>query len=296
MSRWTGIDEFVAVAASGSFVKGAKALGTSPTHVSRVIKTLEHRVQAQLLVRTTRTVRLTDTGRIFLDHCQRILQERDDAIAMINEQGEPQGDLRLTCSTAMGENFIAPILRRFAIQHPRLTVSIDLTNRLVDLVGEGYDLAIRTGDLADSRLIGTRVASRQFLTCAAPDYLDKAGPLAKVEDLDAHEAIIGTSSTWSFVQSGRKILYRPHGRFRCNSGHAVVDACLAGMGICQLPEFYVIPHIRAGRLRLVLEEFRRQQEPIWAVYPQRRHLLPKISRAIDHIRMELTAGMAIAPF
>ena len=214
---------------------------------------------------------------------------------MINEQGEPQGNLRITCSTAMGENFIAPILRRFAIRHPRLTISIDLTNRLVDLVGEGYDLAIRTGELADSRLIGTRVASRQFLTCAAPDYLDQAGPLADLEDLDAPEAIIGTSSTWSFIHLGGKILYRPQGRFRCNSGHAVVDACLAGMGVCQLPEFYIVPFIRSGRLRLVLDDFRPQTEPIWAVYPQRRHLLPKISRAIEHIRMELTAGMAIDP-
>jgi DNA-binding transcriptional LysR family regulator len=293
MSRWTGIDEFVAVAVSGSFVRGAKALGASPTHVSRAIKMLEFRVQAQLLVRTTRTVRLTDTGRIFLDRCQRILEERDDAIAMINEQGEPQGELRLTCSNAMGERFIAPILRRFAIEHPRLTVSIELTNRLVDLVGEGYDLAIRTGELADPRLIGTHVASRQFLTCAAPDYLDRVGSPANIDSLDQHEAVIGTSPTWSFNMAGRKILYRPHGRFRCNNGSAVVDACLAGMGICQLPEFYVVPHLKAGRLRPVLDELRPRPEPIWAVYPQRRHLLPKISRAIDYIRMELAAGMAI---
>lgn len=131
--------------------------------------------------------------------------------------------------------------------------------------------------------------------CAAPDYLDQAGPLADLDDLDAHESIIGTSSTWSFIHSGGKILYRPQGRFRCNSGHAVVDACLAGMGVCQLPEFYIVPFIRSGRLRLVLDDFRPQTEPIWAVYPQRRHLLPKISRAIEHIRMELTAGMAIDP-
>lgn len=291
MSNWDGIDEFVAVATAGSFGAGARALGVSATHVSRSIMALEQRVQAQLFHRTTRTVRLTDTGRVFLEHCARMVLERDEAIALINEEGDPQGELRVTCSTAMGERFVAPILWRYAMAHPRLSITIELSNRLVDLVGEGFDLAIRTGSLADSRLIGTRVASRTLYTCAAPSYLEKAGAPEDVEDLTGHECITGTSTTWHFKASGREILYRPKGRVRCNSGQAVIDACLSGMGICQLPEFYVLPLLESSALSPVLDPYRPDDEPIWAVYPQRRHLLPKIRNVVELLRQELGRAM-----
>jgi len=292
MSPWDGIDEFVAVATTGSFTKGATALRLSTTHVSRAIMLLEQRLKTQLFQRTTRVVRLTDTGRVFLGHCQRLLDDRDEAIALITKEGEPEGELRLTCSTAMGERFLAPLMRRFALQHPRLSIVIDLTNRLVDLVSEGYDLAIRTGTLADARLISTRIASRQFLTCAAPSYLDHSAPIETIQDLDRHEHVVGTSTTWKFNQDGQQLLYRPTGRFRCNSGHAVVDACVSGMGVCQLPEFYVLGHLRIGGLRLLLHDFQPKDEPIWAVYPHHRHLAPKIRGAIDYLRRELPSEMA----
>ncbi|RYM09987.1 LysR family transcriptional regulator [Sphingobium cupriresistens] len=292
MHRWEGIDEFVAIAAAGSFKAGAEALGLSTTHMSRAIAALEARVQAPLFHRTTRTVRLTDTGRVFFDHCSRIVAERDEAIAMISEGGEPQGDIRITCSTAMGERFIAPIVRRYASSHAKLRISIDLTNRLVDLVGEGYDLAIRTGQLAESRLIGTRIASRRLHTCAAPAYLDRHGRPAKPGDLSRHECLVGTSPLWRFERGGRAESIRPKGRWRCNSGGAVAEAAIAGMGVCQLPEFYLLPHIASGALEEVLDDFRPDDEPIWAVYPQRRHLLPKISGLLDLLRAELPAALA----
>jgi DNA-binding transcriptional LysR family regulator len=292
MSRWNGIDEFVAVAAAGSFTKGAAALGLSTTHVSRAIMLLEQRLQTQLIHRTTRAVRLTETGRVFHDHCQRLLHDRDEAIALITKEGEPEGELRMTCSTALGERFVAPLMQRFALQHARLGVVMNLTNGLVDLVSEGYDLAIRTGALADARLIRTRIASRQFLTCAAPGYIDHAAPLLTVQDLDRHQHIIGTSATWKFKQGRQEVLYKPSGRFRCNSGHAVVNACITGMGVCQLPDFYVLGHIGNGALRPLLDEYRPDDEPIWAVYPQQRHLAPKVRGAIDHLRRELPLEIA----
>ncbi|GAY22151.1 LysR family transcriptional regulator [Sphingobium fuliginis] len=214
MSSWDGIDEFFAVASAGSFTGGAKALGASTTHVSRAIMGLEQRLEAQLFYRTTRIVRLTDTGGMLLEHCRRLIQDREEMLALINEEGEPQGELRITCSTAMGERFLAPIMRRFAARHPKLSVSIDLTNRVVDLIGEGYDLAIRTGELADSRLIGTRIGDRSFLTCAAPVYLDRTPAPVQVEDLNRHECIVGTSTTWHFKVDGLATLYKPKARFR----------------------------------------------------------------------------------
>jgi DNA-binding transcriptional LysR family regulator len=292
MRGWDGIDEFVAIAGAGSFKGGADALGLSTTHVSRAVARLEARLQTPLFHRTTRSVRLTDTGRLFFDHCSRIVTERDEAIALISEGAEPQGDLRITCSTAMGERFIAPLVRQFATRHSKISVTIDLTNRLVDLIAEGYDLAIRTGDLPDSRLIGTRIASRTLYTCAAPAYLDRHGRPGSVADLARHECLIGTATQWRFRSWGRTESIRPRGRWRCNSGAAVVEAAMAGMGICQLPEFYVLPHIASGALEQILPDLTPEDEPIWAVYPQRRHLLPKISGLLELLRHELPVALA----
>lgn len=293
MSKWEGIDAFLAVASANSFVGAARALGMSATHVSRSIMALEQRLQTQLFYRTTRTVRLTDTGRVFLEHCERIAQETDEAIALIGDQGEPQGELRVTCSTAMGERFVAPLIRRFAMRHPKLSVSVELTNRVVDLIGEGFDLAVRTGTVADPRLIATRVASRTLYTCAAPDYLARAGRPRRIEDLAGHECIAGTSGTWHFTVDGEAVEHRPKGRFRCNSGYAVMEACIAGLGICQLPDFYILPYLGHGMVALLLEDARADEEPIWAVYPQRRHLLPKIQAVVDTLRRELGAAMNV---
>jgi DNA-binding transcriptional LysR family regulator len=287
MNRWDGIEEFVAVANAGSFIGGARALGLSAAHVSRAIARLETRIQTQIFVRTTRAVRLTDTGQTLFDHCRRIIFAREEAFAMVNELGEPWGELRVTCSSAMGEQFVAPIIRRFCKDHPKVSVTIELTNRIVDLIGEGFDLAIRTGKLADSRLIGTRIASRTLFTCATQEYLQENGTPRQVADLARHECLTGTASLWHFNVANKDIVYRPTGRWRCNSGQAVADAALSGMGICQLPEFYVLPYIDTRQLIPILNTFQAAPEPIWAVYPRRRHLLPKISQLVEKLRLEL---------
>jgi DNA-binding transcriptional LysR family regulator len=287
MSGWDGIDEFISVASSGSFTRGARTLGVSTTHVSRAIKALEHRLGAQLLQRTTRTVKLTNTGQLFLEHCERIAQDRDEAIALVSDRSAPKGELRVTCSTAMGERFVAPIIRRFAMRHPELTVTIDLSNRVIDLVGEDFDLAIRTGAVADSHLVATKVAARRLYTCAAPAYLASAPRLAAISDLDDHERIRGTADAWHFKVGDEDVIHRPKGRFKCNSGHAVMEACISGLGICQLPDFYVLPYLQHDMVKLLLEEFEPDEEPVWAVYPRRKHLLPKVQQVVECIRQEL---------
>ncbi|MFN9701783.1 MAG: LysR substrate-binding domain-containing protein [Hyphomonadaceae bacterium] len=293
MSQWQGLDEFVAIATAGSFSGGAKLLGTSTTRISRVIVQLEARLQAQLFDRTTRSVKLTDTGRAILDQCRRILAERDDILASVTAQGEPRGELRVTCSTTMGERYVAPLLRRFAMQHPDLSVDLDLTNRVVDLVGEGYDLAIRTGQMPDSGLIRTRVGSRALLTCAAPAYVAASPPLEHVEQLKNHACLLGSASNWHFKDAqGQALEFKPSRRWRCNNGNGVLEAAIAGMGVCQLPEFYVLPALRSGELVEVLEAFRPAEEPIWAVYPQRRHLLPKVRGAVSLLKRDLAAAIA----
>lgn len=291
-NRWDGIDEVVAVADTGTFVGAAKRLGTSTSHVSRAVARLEQSLGAQFFHRTTRAVSMTDTGRTLVDQFRRLIAERDEAIAMLDLQGEPQGQLRITCPTALGERFVAPIVRGFVQDYPKLSVDLDMSNRMVELVPEGYDLAIRTGTLPDSRLIRTQVATRGIVTCATPAYLEKHGIPLTADDLDHHECIPATSDVWRYRVDGEVRTVRPRGRWRCNNGAAVFDATIAGMGLCQLPEFYVSRAIADGVLVPVLEEFRPEDDPIWAVYPQRRHLLPKVQRLIDKLRRELPAALA----
>jgi len=287
MTLWDGVDEFVAVGLAGSFAAAAEALGMSTSHVSRAVARLESRVQAQLFYRTTRTVRLTDTGQVMFGQCRRLVQERNEAFALVGEEGRPHGELHVTCSTALGERFVAPIIREYCEEFPQLTVHLELTSRVVDIVAEGFDLAIRTGQLPDSRLVGMRIASRRLYCTATPEYLERAGRPLKPAELSHHDCLIGSTPTWHFKMGGREHLVRPKGRWRCNSGFAVVDAALAGMGVCQLPDFYVVPHIISGRLEVVLDEFRPDDEPIWAIYPQQRHLLPKVRQLVERLRSKL---------
>lgn len=291
---WDGIDEIVAIADNGTFAAAAQSLGVSTSHVSRAVAQLENRIGAQIFVRTTRRVVATPTGRVLIEQFRRMITERDDAIAAVSDGGEPRGEVRVTCSIALGERFVAPIAREFAFSYPQLSVSIELTNRVVDLVAESFDLAIRTGHMPDSRLVATRIASRRFRLCAAPSYLDRHGAPATLQDLDRHECLIGTGTTWHFQVDGQESLYRPRGRWQCNSGDAVARAALEGYGICQLPEFYVHAAIERGELIALLDTYRAEDEPIWAVYPQRRHLLPKIRLLVDKLKRELPAALARA--
>lgn len=291
---WEGFEEAIAIADTGSFVGAAVLMGTSTSHVSRVVARLEERLDVRVFNRTTRRVALTDRGRVLVERFRSMVDERDEMLMLLAGDGEPQGGLRITCPVALGERFVAPVVRRFTAAHPRLAVVLDLTNRVVDVVGEGYDLAVRTGQMADDRLAGRRIASRPVHTCASPDYLEQAGDPRSIDALAEHQCLIGTSSTWRFLEDGASRAVRPDGRWRCNSGTAVVDAALAGMGICHLPAFYVADHLASGRLRCVLEAFRSEPEVVWAAYPVRRQLLPKIRNLVDQLELALTAKLGSA--
>lgn len=271
----------------GSFAGAAARLGVSTSHVSRAIARLEDRLGAPLFHRTTRQVSLTDTGRTFTEQCRRLIQERDELVSLAAGSGEPQGELRLTCSISLGERFIAPIVGEFVDHYPQVSVVMDFTNRLVDLVGEGYDIGIRTRHVTDPRLVGKEIARRNLETCASAHYLDQHGTPQTVADLAGHECLAGVTSTWHFIEDGTPRSFTPTGRWRCNSGNAVAAAALAGRGICQLPAFYVGRHLESKHLTRVLPHCHSAPEPIWIVYPQRRHLLPKISMLVRGISERL---------
>ena len=289
-TNWDGIEEFVAVATCMGFKPAAQMLNVSTSHVSRAVTRLENAIGAPLLYRTTRKVSLTDTGRTVLSQCEGLIRARDELFAVVGGNTEPQGELKITCSTSLGERYISPIVRQFCQDYPKVEITLDLSNRLVDLIAEGFDLAIRTGQLEDSRLISSRVARRQFLVCAAPAYLAANGTPDRLDDLKSHNCIIGSSSSWRFRHGGQHETIRPRGNLKCNSGASVLDALLAGAGIGQLPLFYVAPHLESGELVELFADLRPEPEPIWAVYPQARHLQPKVHLLVDRIRAELQAS------
>ena len=287
MSDWDGIEEFVSVAQHSSFKRAAEALGQSTSHVSRAVMRLEERLKEPLFFRTTRQVTLTDTGRSMLDHFSQLVRDRDEAFALIGGDTAPQGELRVTCATALGERFVSPIVRRFMQDHPRVNVFLDLSNRQKDLVAEGFDLAIRTGELEDSRLIRTLITSRTWRVCASRDYVSEHGLPRRIDDLVHHACVIGTSDIWHFRTPDGAQDFHARGRLRCNSGASVLDAVRAGLGFCQLPDFYVREGIAQGRLIPALDEFQPEPEPIWAVYPHRRHLLPKVYLLVEQLKAEM---------
>ncbi len=287
MTRWDGIEEFVAVAQHESFKQAAEALGQSTSHISRAVMRLEERLDAPLFFRTTRKVTLTDTGRTLFGHCAQLVQDRDETFALLGGEGEPQGELRITCAVALGERFLTPIVRGFMQDYPKLSVFVDLSNRQKDLVAEGYDLAIRTGEMEDSRLIRTLLTHRTWRVCASRDYVSAHGLPETLDDLEHHECVIGSASDWTFQEDGLVRSVRPKGRLRCNSGSSVLDAVLAGVGLCQLPDFYVRDGIARGRLLPALDAFQPPPEPIWAVYPHRRHLQPKVYMLVEQLKAEL---------
>lgn len=288
MSRWDGIDEFTAVAEQASFSGAAKRLGLSTSAVSREIARLEDRLQTRLLHRTTRRVELTDAGREFLARCRRLIDERDEALAAIQpDDHAPRGLLRMTCSVSYGERFIAPAVNAFARQYPELRIDLDLDNRLRDMVGEGYDLAIRFGHLTDSRLMARKLASRTLILCASPDYLERRGAPRDLSEIASHDTLTGSSPQWRFTEGGREITLSPHSRWRCNSGTAVMDAALQGLGLCQLPDFYVNEALKAGLLVPVLDSHRPPDEGVWAVHPHPRHVPPRVRAMIDWLQKSL---------
>tara|TARA_R110000868_G_scaffold4192_5_gene26091 strand:+ start:345 stop:1250 length:906 start_codon:yes stop_codon:yes gene_type:complete len=288
MNQWEGIDEFVCVAELGHFSGAATRLGLSSSHVSRQIARLEDRLQTRLFYRSTRKVSLTEAGQTFLQHCQRLQDARDEALQAITDLGnEPKGLLRMTCAVAYGESFIMPLVDDFMQRHPQLRVEMTLTNQTLDLLHGSYDLAIRLGRLQDSSMIATRIAPRHMYLCAAPTYLAHHGAPHSLSELPRHNCLIGSSDVWSFQQRGKEVPVRVQGSWRCNSGQAVLEAALRGFGLCQLPDYYVREHLRSGALRALLPQHQPPHTAVWALYPQQRHLSPKVRQLVDYLKLGL---------
>ncbi|MFV3353675.1 LysR substrate-binding domain-containing protein [Aeromonas veronii] len=289
MFGWEGICEFVSVAEQGGFTPAARKLGVSVAQVSRQVAQLEDRLQAKLLLRTTRQVRLTELGEIYYRHCRQLLDNLYEAeLAVGRHQAVPQGTLRITAPVSYGESRIAPLVNDFMVRFPQLEVTLNLTNQLLDLVHEGYDLALRLGHLKDSTLVARKLAQRVPYVCASPAYTASHGMPNSLSELTRHTCLVGNSDEWHFTLDGRPHSVRVRGLLQCNSGHALLDAALKGIGIIQLPDYYVSDHLARGELIELLPELRAPAEGIWALYPHNRHLSPKVRLLVDYLAERLS--------
>lgn len=286
--QWEGITEFVQVAENESFTQTSKKLAISTAQVSRQISALEKRLNVKLFYRTTRKVSLTEEGRIFYQHCRSVLDGLDAAErAITNLQSKPQGKIKLTAPVTYGEQQVLPLVTNFMVQYGDVEVSAYLTNQNVDLVEEGYDLAIRLGKLADSSMMAKKLGNRTNYVCASPAYLKTYGIPHSISELNKHSCLLGTLDYWHFMEGGKEKNIRVAGRLRYNSGHCLADAALKGLGIVQLPDYYVEPYLQSGELVSLLDNYRESAEGIWAVYPQNRHLSPKIRLLVNYLAEHL---------
>lgn len=286
--RWDGISEFVYVAEYESFTRAAKELGISTAQVSRQISALEKRLNIKLLYRTTRKVSLTEEGRVFYQHCRAVLDGLDAAEqAVSNLQSKPQGRVKLTAPVTYGEQQLVPLINDFMVQYRDIEVTAFLSNQKIDLVEGGYDLAIRIGKLSDSTMMAKKLSRRTNFVCAAPAYLAQYGVPQTLSELSQHNCLLGTRDYWHFVETGRERNLPVSGTVQYNSGHSLVDAALKGLGIVQLPDYYVQKYLESGELVSVLDSYREPEEGIWAVYPHNRHLSPKIRVLVDYLAEHL---------
>ncbi|MBU2880160.1 MULTISPECIES: LysR substrate-binding domain-containing protein [Aliiglaciecola] len=287
--QWEGISEFVYVAESESFTQASKKMAISTAQVSRQISALEKRLSIKLLYRTTRKVSLTEEGRVFYQHCRSVLDGLEAAErAITNLQSKPQGKVKLTAPVTYGEQQVLPLVNDFMKQYSDIEVNALLTNQNLDLVEGGYDLAIRLGKLSDSSMMAKKLGTRTNYVCASPAYLEKYGIPYSLSELSKHNCLLGTLDYWRFKQSDKEKNIRVKGKIRYNSGFALVDAALKGLGIVQLPDYYVQEHLQSGELTTLLDNYREPEEGIWAIYPQNRHLSPKVRLLVDYLADQLT--------
>jgi len=290
MDRLKQIESFVLVASKGSLTAAAQAEGVAPAVMGRRMDALEARLGVKLLLRTTRRLSLTHEGSAFLEDCQRLLVEFDNAEASVTAGGvKASGHLRVTAPAGFGRRHVAPLVPLFLAQHPEVSLSLNLSDRVVDIVHEGFDCAVRVGDLVDSSLVSMRLADNRRLCVASPGYLKRAGTPQHPDELARHACLMLSSESsqprgWAFLVDGELRHVRPQGRLDCSDGQVLHDWCLAGLGLAWRSTWEVEADIQAGRLLSVLDRFAAPPNGIFALIPQRKHLPLRVRLWIDFLK------------
>jgi DNA-binding transcriptional LysR family regulator len=298
VDRFAAMLAFVRVVEAGSFVRAAQRLEWSTSSLSRSIADLEEHLGARLLNRTTRRLSLTESGQAFYERSVQVLNDLEEAESLAGQTvATPRGTIRLTCSYNVATHRLAPAIASFVQRHPQVRFDVTVAERIVDLVDEGFDLAVRIGRLGSDQLVARKLGETTLVVCASPAYIERRGKPTGVDDLAQHDTL-----TYAYAPSARSwqlsdaagVLHevRVGGGLHANSGDLLIAAAVAGLGIVCEPDFMVGPELQAGRLVTLLPGYAGRRADIWAVYPSRRHLSVKVRLFVDHLAALWHAGTA----
>ncbi|WP_408951754.1 LysR family transcriptional regulator [Lysobacter sp. Hz 25] len=300
MDKLGSLLAFVRTAETRSFVAAGRQIGVSASAIGKSVAKLEQQLGVRLLQRNTRNVRLTEEGRMFYERCRPLLDELDEAEAMLTHAMQaPRGRLRVGLPTA-GYRFLVPVLGEFRARYPEVELELDFDDQLVDVIDGGFDVVIRSGDMPDSRLRARRLGPFCFMLCASPDYLARRGEPRLPADLEAHDCIhfrfanSGKVQEWSLrLEPGEAPPHLPPALI-CNNSEAAVLAAVHGLGIVYTVDFLVRDRLASGQLRRVLPGFETQRGQFWALWPAHRHISPKLRVFLDFIDEHLFVHKPIA--
>jgi DNA-binding transcriptional LysR family regulator len=289
MDQFKQISTFVEVVAKGSLTAAARAEGIAPAMIGRRLDALEERLGVKLLQRTTRKIALTNEGIAFLEDCQRILAELEEAETAVSERSaRASGHLLISAPAGFGRQHVAPLIPSFLAHHGDVSVTLNLNDRVVDLIGEGIDVAIRIAALSDSSLIGVKLADNKRVVVASPSYIKRYGAPGSLDDLAKHNCLAmsseGSQRGWTFRQNGKNVTLKVTGNMVCNDGAVLHDWALSGKGLAWRSMWEVGNAIESGQLVTVLDEFAAPGNDIYAVFAQRRHLPLRIRAFVDFLR------------
>lgn len=289
MAQFKQISTFAEVAIRGSLSAAARAEGVAPAMIGRRLDALEERLGVKLLQRTTRKIALTNEGAAFLEDCQRILAELEEAETSVSERSaRASGQLTISAPAGFGRQHIAPLVPSFLSEHREVKLTLSLNDRVVDLIGEGIDVAIRIASLSDSNLIGVKLADNKRVVVASPSYLKRHGTPSTLDELANHNCLAfsgdGSQRGWTFRQNGKNMVIKVDGNMVCNDGEVLHDWALSGKGLAWRSMWEVGSEIEAGKLVTVLDEFNAPGNDIYAIFAQRRHLPLRIRAFVDFLR------------
>lgn len=286
--RWDGVDEFIQVVKTGSFTSAARNLSVSRSHISKQIQRLEDRLKTQLLQRSTRKLALTDAGALVFREFQSMSQLYDDLESNLSDlHNRLQGTLKVAINSRYGVRYMASAIAAFSARHPDITVQLHTSYDDVDLIGDGYDLTIRYGSLEDSTLVARKLGGYTMRLYCSPAYLSKQGVPQSIDELKGHNALCTPECCWFFNGPNAERKLRVKGSWVSEDGTALLAATLEGLGIAQLPDFFVQEHLKQEELVAIPGDWNFYWRQSWAVFDGKTHISSKVRHFIDFICKEM---------
>ncbi|WP_251881090.1 LysR family transcriptional regulator [Grimontia kaedaensis] len=290
------IRAFVAIAETGSFSKAAESLNASRAHMSRQLSQLEARLGVQLIIRTTRSQRLTAAGETFFSRCRAALSQLDEAITLAsNDADKMRGHIAVNCvGGILGESLIGDVIHAFCARNTEISIELDFSSERVDLVQSRFDLVLRMGALADSLLIGRELGEIKIGTYASPDYFARKGRPSHPKELQQHDCLTGSVTKWRYVKSDDPEQHTDvevHGHLQCKNGHVLLNAALQGNGICRLPALYCTSYEAEGKLESVFTEWKVDKVPLYLLYHRDRHQPARLKALISYLVANIPAKL-----